>query len=44
MYEDRFHGSYTIPVLYGLHEVLQEIYLGKLYVYGEHGIRGEGIG
>lgn len=38
IYEDWFRDSCAIPVLYGLHEVLQKIYLGELYVYGEHGI------
>ena len=42
MYEDRFHGSYTIPVLYGFYEVLQKIYLGELHVYGEYGIKTVG--
>ena len=41
IFEDSFHGSYTISVLYGLYEVLQKIYLGELYVYGEHEIRRE---
>ena len=34
--EDRFHGSYTIPVLYGIYEILPKVYLGKFYVYGEY--------
>ena len=35
--ESFFDCSHTILVLYGLHEVLQKIYLGEFYVYGEYG-------